>query len=174
VNWDDAKAFAARLSKKTGKSYRLLSESEREYVTQAGTTTRYSFGDDENKLCQYGNVADRSAKNKIKGAEAWKFADCDDGYAYTAPVGQFAANPFGIHYVLGNVWDWTEDCWNDKYDGAPLDGSAWTSGDCSRRVLRGGSWDNNPQLLRAAIRFRYSTGYRINYIGFRLARTLHP
>jgi formylglycine-generating enzyme required for sulfatase activity len=98
------------------------------------------------------DVFDQTAKRSIKGPETWAIADCDDGYAYTAPVGHFAANPFRIHDVHGNVWDWTEDCWNADYEGAPTDGSAWTSGDCSKRVVRGGSLNGNPPLLRSAFR----------------------
>src|SRR5215471_1861164 len=153
VNWDDAKAFATWLSNKTGKIYRLLSEAEREYATRAGSTTRYTFGNVEKSLCRYGNVADQTAKRSIKGAEKWTIADCDDGYAYTAPVGKFTANAFGIHDVHGNVWDWTEDCWHDNYQGAPTNASAWTSGDCSKRVIRGSSWFGYPRYLRSAGRF---------------------
>ena len=88
------------------------------------------------------------------------------------PVGSFQSNGFDLHDVLGNVWEWTEDCWNESYAGAPVDGSAWTSGNCSRRVLRGGSWNNAPRDVRSAYRGRYSTVGRINDDGFRVARTL--
>jgi formylglycine-generating enzyme required for sulfatase activity len=173
VNWDDAKAFAAWLSKKADKPYRLLSEAEREYATRGRTTTRYYFGNDETKLCQYGNGADRTARNKTKIAGG---ADCEDGYAYTAPVGQFTANPFGLHDMHGNVYDWVEDCWHDSYKGAPTDGSAWITSctDASRRVLRGGAWSYNSQALRSANRSGVSAGNRFSVSGFRLARTLNP
>jgi formylglycine-generating enzyme required for sulfatase activity len=92
----------------------------------------------------------------------------------TAPVGSFAANAFGLYDMIGNVWEWTEDCWHDNYRGAPTDGSAWTSGDYTFRVVRGGSWGSYPVFLRSAIRFRYSAGYRSIYLGFRIARTLTP
>jgi formylglycine-generating enzyme required for sulfatase activity len=160
VNWDDAKAFVVWLSKKTGKPYRLLSEAEREYVTRAGTTTRYSFGNDERALFRYGNVGDQTAKKSIKGAEKWPIADCDDGYAYTAPVGQFAPNQFGIHDAHGNVWDWTEDCWHKNYQGAPTDGSAWMSGNCSERVVRGGAWGYTPEYLRSDYRWAIPIAFR--------------
>jgi hypothetical protein len=93
VNWDDAKAFVVWLSKKTGKPYRLLSGAEREYVTRAGTTTRYSLGNDDRALCRYGNVGDQTAKKSIKGAEKWTIADRDDGYARTAPVATCGTGP---------------------------------------------------------------------------------
>ena len=87
-------------------------------------------------------------------------------------MGVYEANAFGLHDVLGNVWEWTRDCQNASYSGAPADGSAWMSGDCSQRVLRGGSW-GGPRNLRSANRSRYSAGYRVNYIGFRVARTIN-
>jgi formylglycine-generating enzyme required for sulfatase activity len=123
VSRDDAKAYVSWLSRKTDKPYRLLTEAEYEYATRAGTQTAYPWGDD-------------IGKNN---------ANCDgcrspwDGKR-TAPVGSFAANAFGLYDMVGNVWAWTEDCWHDNYNGAPADGLAWASGDCSRRVVRGGSW----------------------------------
>jgi formylglycine-generating enzyme required for sulfatase activity len=172
VNWADAKAFAAWLSKLTGKAYRLLSDAEREYVTRAGSATQYTFGNDARGLCQYGNVRDQTWATAIR--KGWTIAECNDGYANTAPVGQFAANAFGVHDVHGNVLDWTEDCWNANYQGAPTDGSAWTSGDCSKRVVRGGSWSGDPRSVRSARRIGDGTDFRHYVIGFRLARTLGP
>jgi formylglycine-generating enzyme required for sulfatase activity len=176
VNWEDAKDFAAWLSKMTGQTYRLLSEAEREYATRAGSTTRYSFGEEARTLCAYGNVADQTAKRTINGAEGWIIADCDDGYAYTAPVGQFAANAFGIYDVLGNVWEWTEDCWNENYQGTPTDGSAWSLGDCGKRAVRGGYWGYNDRDRgrRSASRGWWVADKRSSGIGLRVARTLHP
>ena len=106
-------------------------------------------------------------------------ANCDgcgsqwDG-KQTAPVGSFAANQFGLYDMVGNVWEWTEDCWHDSYEGAPADGSAWTSGDCNLRVVRGGSWSDDPDFLRSAYRDRDSSVIRSNDLGFRVARTLTP
>ena len=98
---------------------------------------------------------------------------CRDGEVYTAPVGSYRANGFGLHDMLGNVWEWTEDCWHGSYAGAPSDGGAWTSGgNCGRRVLRGGSWVNYPRDLRAASRDGYVVDLRSYYVGFRVARTL--
>ena len=157
VSWDDAQAYVRWLSGKTGAAYRLLSEAEWEYVARAGTRTRYWWGD-------------RIGRNR---------ANCDgcgsrwDGER-TSPVGAFSPNAFGLHDVHGNVWEWAEDCWNDSYHGAPSDGSAWESGQCGRRVLRGGSWLSGPRNLRSALRVRSSTGNRNNGSGFRVARTLAP
>ena len=90
----------------------------------------------------------------------------------TTEVGAYPANPWGLHDMHGNVWEWVEDCWNESYQGAPSDGSAWTSGDCSCRMLRGGSWDVKPEILRSAYRDRLDTGGRSDSVGFRVARTL--
>jgi formylglycine-generating enzyme required for sulfatase activity len=174
LNWNDAKAYVAWLSKKTGKPYRLLTEAEWEYAARAGTSTQYFFGDNANDMCRYGNGADQNAKREIAGASDWTFLACNDEHAHTAAVGSFLANAFGLYDVHGNAWQWLEDCWHDNYDGAPSDGSAWTSGDCSRRVVRGGSWSNGPRLLRAAIHHWNSADGRDHLDGFRLGRTLTP
>jgi formylglycine-generating enzyme required for sulfatase activity len=116
-------------------------------------------------------VADRSLKSKYP-KWPWTIHECDDGYVHTAPVGSFQPNGFGLYDMIGNVWEWVQDCWNDSYKGAPGDGSAWESGDCGRRVVRGGSWGNNPENCRSAIRFRLEPGDRNDDLGFRLARTL--
>jgi len=154
VSWDDAKAFAAWITQKTGKSYRLLSEAEWEYAARAGSTTRYSFGEDASAICHHANVNDQAAKRTITGADLLGPALCDDGYAYTAPVGQFAANAFGLHDMHGNVSNWTEDCWTSNYASAPTDGSAWIVGtaDCQKRVVRGGSWFSPPLAVSSANR----------------------
>ena len=171
VNWKDAQAYVSWLSRMTDKTYRLLSEAEWEYVARAGTRTRYWYGDDKgaDQLCTYGNGAAQETSFD------WKNDACGDGYERTAPVGSFRSNSFGLHDVHGNVWEWVEDCWHDSYSGAPSDGRAWTSGgDCSLRVLRGGSWDNAPGNLRAAIRYRNDDVGRFYSVGFRVARTLSP
>ena len=155
VSWDDAQSYAAWLSRETGEAYRLLSESEWEYAARAGTETRYWWGDDIGCNCA----------NCDGCGSRW-----DDDR--TAPVGSFAANGFGLHDIHGNVWEWVQDCWNDSYAGAPGDGSARESGICSVRVIRGGSWNNDPRLLRAAARLRLVAGNRYIVAGFRVARTL--
>ena len=155
VSWEDARAYVDWLSRRTGEDYRLLSEAEWEYAARAGTTTRYHWGDDIGR-----NRANCHAEM------------CGDRWEYTAPVGSFAANAFGLHDMHGNVWEWVGDCWNGSYADAPSDGSVWESGDCGRRVLRGGSWNSNPRNLRAAYRYWDHIGDRRSDNGFRVARTL--
>ena len=149
VSWDDAKAFVRKLNARTGKTYRLLSEAEWEYVARAGTSTKYWWG------------------NGITSSQA-KFNSRDG----TVPVGSYRSNAFGVYDTVGNVYEWTEDCWHDNYNGAPADGSAWTTGgNCSRRVLRGGSQSCAPRIVRSAIRGRFVAGSRGYSFGFRVART---
>lgn len=163
VSWLDAQQFVAWLVKKTGKPYRLLSEAEYEYAARAGTTTAYPWGDEI----------------KFNGKPVASCSGCGSQWdrRQTAPVGSFPPNKFGLYDMVGNVWEWTDDCWNGSplygsYNGVPTDGSAWTGGDCSYRVLRGGSWQDVPEHLRSAARWRLPPGERENTIGFRVARTL--
>ena len=165
VNWDDAQAYVVWLSRHTGKGYRLLSESEWEYVARGGTSTARYWGESESEQCRNANGADQQS------ALSWA-TSCDDGFARTAPVGSFTKNPFGLYDAVGNVWEWTQDCWNRNYVQAPRDGSAWETEGCGRRVARGGSWNNRPRELRSAIRSGSESGYRSNLLGFRVARTL--
>ena len=170
VSYDDAKAYVRWLSRKSGKEYRLPSAAEWEYAARAGTTTARFWGDDADRGCGYANVHDRTSVSENEFD--WQHHECDDGYARTAPVGSFAANAFGVHDMLGNVEEWTEDCWNGSYEDAPTDGSAWRSGDCSVRVLRGGSWGDYPWLVRAAFRQGLGAEHSTSFIGFRVAMTL--
>ena len=171
VSWDDAQSYVRWLSQKTGKRYRLLSESEWEYVARAGTTAARFWGESSRDQCRYSNGADETAS---RHESSWTVAPCDDGYYGTSPAGNYKANAFGLHDALGNVWEWTQDCWNDSYSGAPSDGSAWGRGTCGRRVLRGGSWLSTPRFLRSAGRNRNTAGTRDSIIGFRVARTITP
>ena len=155
VSWEDAQQYVKWISAKTGEQYRLPSEAEWEYAARAGSETKYSWG----------NSIGNNKANCDGCGSRW-----DD--SKTAPVASFAANAFGLYDMHGNVWEWTQDCWNGSYKGAPSDGTAWLSGDCGRRVLRGGSWYLFPNNLRSAYRFRSTAGYRVNNNGFRLARTL--
>ena len=161
VSWDDAREYVAWLSGQTGAEYRLLSEAEWEYAARAGSQTAYSWGNDIGV-----NRANCGDWGSSLGA-------CGDRWEVTAPVGSFEPNPFGVHDMHGNVWEWVEDCWNGGYAGAPTDGRAWRSGDCTQRVLRGGSW-GLPRYLRSAYRNRFTSGNRKFNNGFRVARTLTP
>ncbi len=157
VSFVDAQAYVQWLVKKTGKKYRLPTEAEWEYVARAGTTTAYWWGD---------VIGQNNAVCSGCGSQ-W-----DD--QQTAPVGSFKPNAFGVYDTAGNVWEWTQDCWHDDYANAPPDGTAWleqNGGDCSRRVVRGGSWLLNPRILRSANRIRF-TDESIYDTGFRVARDL--
>ena len=156
VSWRDAQQYVGWLAKLTGEDYRLLTEAEWEYAARAGATTRYSWGDEPG----VGN------------------ADCDGcgsqwDLRQAAPAGSFKPNAFGIYDMHGNVWEWVEDTWHENYDGAPLDGSAWLGGgDPSYRVVRGGSWRNESELVRAAVRDKRNINVRFDTLGFRVARTI--
>lgn len=173
VSWEEAKAYAQWLSEETGADYRLLSEAEWEYAARAGTSTYRFWGDDRDnsEACAYANVRDQTP---LPNGDNWPddMNACNDRMVLTAPVGSYNANPFGLYDMLGNVWEWAEDCWNETYAGAPGDGAARLDGDCSRRVLRGGGWSSSPAIVRSATRLRDTYTDRGYNIGFRLARTL--
>jgi formylglycine-generating enzyme required for sulfatase activity len=160
VSWDDAKQYVQWLSRKTGRNYRLLTEAEWEYVARAGTTTAFSFGS---------TLTPQQANYHTEEFYADHPAAVSRGQ--TVPVGSYAPNAFGVYDVHGNVWEWTEDCWNANYSGAPTNGSAWVAGDCFLRVLRGGSWSSGPWALRSAFRSLFIASSRSTDYGFRLART---
>jgi formylglycine-generating enzyme required for sulfatase activity len=163
VNWDNAKAYASWLSRKTGKIYRLLSEAEREYVTRAGTTMQFWWGS-----------SIRATQANYNGAVYAYGGGLKRGYRrQTLPVDSFEPNAWGLYQVHGNVWEWTEDCWNESNEGNPADGSARTTGECSRRVVRGGSWNSYPQFLRSAGRGGIIAVTQGFDLGFRLARRLN-
>ena len=156
VSWEDAQEYVRWLRAKTGKEYRLLSESEWEYAARSGTTTRYHWGD----------AVQRNDANCAGCGSRW------DGGS-TSPAGSFEPNAFGLFDMHGNAWEWVEDCWHADYAGAPSDGSPWLAGgDCSRRVLRGGSFFTSPPLLRSAYRSQDPVGARLKLVGFRVARAL--
>jgi formylglycine-generating enzyme required for sulfatase activity len=170
VSWEDAQAYVSWLSGTSGKDYRLPSESEWEYSARAGTRTVRHWGDGQGEACRYANAADQAGKRKFN----WDpplFA-CDDGYAETAPAGSFQSNGFGLKDMLGNVNEWTQDCYEASYGGAPTDGSAVTGSGCARRAVRGGSWDGEPAYVRSAFRGMSPPAIRYSAVGFRVARTL--
>ena len=154
VSWFDAKEYVAWLTQKTGQPYRLPSEAEWEYSARAGTQTPFYWG---------ARVGTRQANCR----------DCQTG-AGVEPlnVGNFPANAFGLYDMSGNVAEWVEDCWNDNYRGAPKDGSAWTTGQCRLRVLRGGAYDSAAKYVRSAARFRYDSDVRYSANGFRVFREM--
>jgi formylglycine-generating enzyme required for sulfatase activity len=156
VGWLDAKAYVSRLSRKTGTTYRLLSEAERECVTRAGKTTPFWWGSSITpKQANYDGSADPYEGGGSKGEHR----------LHTMPVDSFESNPWGHYQVHGNVWEWTEDCWTSGNTGNPGDGSARTTGNCISWVFRGGSWVSPPQHLRSAYRNAGDWG---NDVGFRL------
>ena len=173
LSWADARAYADWLSKKTGQSYRLPSEAEWEYAARAGSQHRYSYGDNDRELCTYANVVDLSMKSGFPGfKDAWRYVDCVDGYVYTAPVGKFKPNAFGLNDMHGNAWEWVQDCFHDSYQGAPVDGRPWDSAVCAKRTVRSGSWDRYQDGVRSAVRNGVEPAIGNDDVGFRLARTL--
>lgn len=180
VTWNDAMNYVDWLSRKTGKAYRLLTEAEWEYAARAGTAGRFAFplasydlvrdgkSPEYAQLCAHANGADRTAT-----AARARNETCDDGFGdRTAPVGAFKPNAFGLHDMIGNVWEWVEDCWHDSHAGAPADGAARTEAACGKRVLRGGSWLTGPIGLRSAMRAGLRPDYRDDDAGLRIVRTV--
>lgn len=155
VTWQDAVAYTVWLSRETGHAYRLPSEAEWEYAARGGTSGRYWWGDEP----------ERGRANCGACGTEW------DGER-TAPAGALPANPFGLHEVLGNLWEWTLDCYNDSYAGIPSDGSAHIYRGCGQKVIRGGSWVMPPREIRAANRWRTYPAGPSDDIGLRLARDL--
>jgi formylglycine-generating enzyme required for sulfatase activity len=178
VTWSEAEDYVKWLRESTRTCYRLLSEAEWEYAARAGTTTAYYWGDEIGSgHAQYvkcgspWDMAPEFVPDPLP-SEMRSFGGIGGAWRYwggTAPVGSFAPNPWGLYDMLGNVREWMQDCWNGSHKGAPADGSPWTSGDCRKRVLRGGSWHQSPHYLRAATRNEGKNADKD--IGFRLART---
>lgn len=177
VNWDDAKAYVAWLSAQTGKSYRLPSEAEWEYAARGGregsSEIAHYWGSIANEACSYANVGDLDLLVPGVLVNKQERHQCHDKYSNTAPVGKFKPNGLDLYDMLGNVWQWTEDCWHTDYTLAPRDGGEWKDSDCnSKRVRRGGSWSNGPSKVRSAFRGTSDPNTRGNTFGFRVARTL--
>jgi len=158
VNFNDVQAYAKWLSQQTGKKYRLPTEAEWEYAARAGTQTRYWWGDE----MSHNNAVCRNCGSQWDGKQ-------------TASIGLFKANAFGLYDTAGNISEWVEDCWHENYHNAPVDGSAWLEGDggdCSIRVVRGGSWFYESHLLRSANRDWYFAVNASGNVGFRVVRDL--
>jgi formylglycine-generating enzyme required for sulfatase activity len=154
ISWLDAKAFVTWLSQKTGKTYRLPTEAEWEYAARGGTTTPYWWGRDP-------------------GSRQANCRECNTGESQrTSPVGSYKPNAFGLYDTAGNAAEWIEDCWNDNYRGSPSNGTAWTSGQCRLRVLRGGAFDSQAKYVRSMARFRYDADVRYVSNGLRVVREL--
>lgn len=173
LSWFDAGAYAEWLSRETGRRYRLPSEAEWEYAARAGTTTRRYWGTDRGSACRYGNMADLSSLGD-DGAKATQTSDayfaCNDNHRYTAPVGKFAPNAFGLHDMLGNVAEWVEDCWNPPRQNVSPTQQARVSPGCEHRVVRGGDLTSGPPDIGAATRFIYWPNRNFITTGFRVAR----
>jgi len=162
VTWNDTQAYIQWLNQVSGKSFRLLSEAEREYASRGGTPTAFWWGD-----------SITTSQANYDGNYSYNGSPKGQDRQATVSVHSFAANPYGLYNVHGNVWEWTQDCWHERYTGAPTDGSAWTTG-CAdnQRVLRGGSWHIDPADLRSASRNWFYPDIRFSNYGFRLARDL--
>jgi formylglycine-generating enzyme required for sulfatase activity len=171
VAWADAQAYARWLSQKTQRRYRLPSEAEWEYAARAGTSSLRFWGDAPEDGCDFANTYDTAGRTAYR--LGWANAGCADGFPDVAPVGQFRPNAFGLHDMIGNVWEWVEDCAAGSYVGRPKDGSAWTwLGGCKRRVMRGGGWITAPERSRSGFHGDGDDTDRADYSGFRVALDL--
>ena len=175
VNLADAQAYAAWFSTKTGRRFRLPSNTEWEYAARAGTKTAVWWSDRPGaEACTYASISDRSraAAHNNSVVDPQKFFDCNDGYVATSPVATFKPNPWGLYDMMGNVWEWTLDCLNDSQAAAPADTAPRKSGDCNSHINRGASWVNSPQYVRAAAQHPDVISARTSVLGFRLVEDL--
>lgn len=171
LDWHDAHDYAAWLARRTGRPYRLPSETEWEYAAKAGTRTLRHWGNAAEHGCAYANVND--LRTAARYPLAWTVVNCDDGFADLAPVGSLKPNAFGLYDMLGNVWEWLEDCASLSYVGRPRDQRAWTwSGGCKRRVQRGGGWITGPERSRSGMHSDGDDEDRADFSGLRVARDL--
>lgn len=173
VSWGDAKAYADWLAEMTGQPYRLPTEAEWEYAARDGTTTTWPWGERPEDGCRYANIYDRVAGEEF--VFPWSAEDCSDGWAAVAPVGSFPPNGFGLYDMIGNVWEWNEDCYVAPYpDDVPTDGSAVRRDPCDRYSVRGGSWITHIQRQRPAFRGRDPEPTLYSFFGIRVALDLEP
>jgi len=169
ITWQDAWAYTLWLKSKTGRSYRLPTEAEWEYAARAGTSTARFWGNDPDLACRYANVRDEAWLSK-KSDPLNPVHHCNDGFIGVAPVGHYDPNGFGLYDMIGNVWEWVQDCYHPSYRGAPSDGRAWAEPDCPARVLRGGATGGTPQWARTALRGSDAPTFVSTRYGFRVAR----
>jgi formylglycine-generating enzyme required for sulfatase activity len=167
VSWNDAARFAEWLSKKDGQAYRLPTEAEWEYACRGGTTTKYYFGSNPEELPKYANVADGTARRLFPNRST---LSAEDGYVYTAPVGRFKPNSFGLYDMCGNVFEWCQDWMGDYPAGSVTDPTGPSIG--LRRVYRGGSWVSPRGMFRSADRNGFKPSFRSNDLGFRIVRVV--
>jgi formylglycine-generating enzyme required for sulfatase activity len=171
ISWNDAKAYVDWLSQRTGKIYRLPSESEFEYALRGGTTSRYWWGEGSpTHLVE--NLTGSGDRSRSGRRWSHSFRGYHDGYWGPAPVMTFAPNPFGLYDINGNVSEWVADCWHDSYLRAPNDGSAWLNPGCIAHVVRGGSWGSSPEQVISAYRQGTNGDVRSGRVGFRVVRGL--
>ncbi len=161
ISWNDAQSYIKWLNRTTGYRYRLPTEAEWEYVARGQTKAPFSTGDSIS-----------AAQANFNGEHPYGKAPTGEYRRKTLPVGSFAANKYGVYDIHGNVYEWVQDCWSPSHVGAPIDGSARSDGDCNFRIMRGGSWVTHGYQMRASKRLRYTTDYRYDDYGFRLARTI--
>jgi formylglycine-generating enzyme required for sulfatase activity len=170
VSWADATAYAEWLSRRTGRRYRLPSEAEWEYAARAGSIGARAWDDAGVPACTRANLRDLAMAGFYGAAADASFAACHDGFVHTSRVGAFPANAFGLHDMLGNVWQWTQDCWHPTLQGLPRQGTPREVGDCQQRAARGGSWSNDVRLVRTSYRSSGPATARSSNTGFRLVR----
>ena len=171
----DARAYAAWLAQKTGKPYRIPSEAEWEYAARAGTRTMLPWADTQDNICARANVSDltRMETHTAAEREATRYFECRDGFVYSAPVGSFPPDPWGLYDMVGNIWEWTEDCFIPHYNGAPTDGSVWRDPkQCDRLIVRSGGWYSRNWFARPAGRSRENPEYLSSTLGIRVVREL--
>jgi len=172
INWNDAKAYATWLAGQTGEPYRLLSEAEWEYLARGRTPkARYTWGERDEDACEYANVFDRSG-SKAEVFRPYDPVECDDGYTGVAPVGQLAPNVFGVYDIIGNVWEWVEDCYVMTYLASQTTEEPQDKYGCDRRGVRGGSWSTTVNRQRPEFRGRDPAELTTQIFGFRIARDL--
>ncbi len=171
VSWSDAKAYCDWLSKKTGRKYRIPSAVEFEYASRAGNSAPWFWGTNPEQACEYANIGDSALKDKYPSRPIFP---CTDGYVYTAPVKKFKPNPFGLYDMVGNAWEWTNDCFTYDLTNAPIDGSSYvgTKDECNFRTPKGGSWISGISWGRTAVRSKDGADYKSFMLGFRVVAEL--